>query len=117
VYVQTRERVRAEDDAYEEHRRALERQRDALDHIYPRGKLTFAGIVLEHTPARLLLKTRAEGRKELRLRDDTRYTDQGAPSDPSMLEVNTMVFVRAGEAYDGRLEAYQVIRGQILLPD
>lgn len=109
--------LRQADESYEAYRLALDRQRHLLDHIYPRGRLTISGIVLEHSSSRLLVSTRSDGRKELRLRDDTRYTDHGSPSDASMLEVNSMVFVRAGQGIDGRLEAYQVIHGQILLPD
>lgn len=103
-------------DLTQEYRRALNAQRHLLDHIFPRGRLTFAGIVLESGPDHLVLKTRGEGKKTLRLREDTRYTLDGAPADASILEVNARVFVRAGEGIDGKLEAYQVIRGQILNP-
>jgi hypothetical protein len=103
-------------DLSAEYRRALDEQRHVLDHIFPRGKLTFAGLVLEAGPDYLVLKTRSEGRKTLRLREDTRYTRDGMPADASMLEVNARVFVRAGEGIDGKLEAYQVVRGDILTP-
>jgi hypothetical protein len=101
---------------YVDYRRALERQRHLLDHILPRGKLTFAGVVLRCDSGRLVLKTRSQGRKTIRLRDDTRYTADGREADASMLEFNARVFVRAGTGLDGELEAYQVIRGQILNP-
>ncbi len=103
-------------DLSAEYRRALDEQRHVLDHIFPRGKLTFAGLVLEAGPDYLVLKTRRDGRKTLRLREDTRYTRDGLPSDASILEVNARVFVRAGEGIDGKLEAYQVVRGEILSP-
>lgn len=103
-------------DLSAEYRRALDEQRHVLDHIFPRGKLTFAGLVLEAGHDYLVLKTRTAGRKTLRLREDTRYTRDGKPSDASMLEVNARVFVRAGEGIDGKLEAYQVVRGEILTP-
>lgn len=103
-------------DLSAEYRRALDEQRHVLDHIFPRGKLTFAGLVLETGPDYLVLKTRTAGRKTLRLREDTRYTWDGKPADASMLEVNARVFVRAGEGIDGKLEAYQVVRGEILTP-
>jgi len=112
VYVLASIRV----DLPTEYRRALNAQRHLLDHIFPRGRLTFAGVVLQAGPDHLVLKTRAEGKKTLRLREDTRYTFDGAPADASMLEVNARVFVRAGEGIDGKLEAYQIIRGQILTP-
>lgn len=95
---------------------ALERQRHVIDHIFPRGNLTFAGIVLESDSDHMVVRTRSEGRKTLQLRNDTRYTDDGRPSDTSMLEVNTRIFIRAGRGIDGELEAYQVIRGRILIP-
>lgn len=103
-------------DLTAEYRRALNAQRHLLDHIFPRGRLTFAGLVLESGPDHVVLKTRSEGKKTLRLREDTRYSLDGAPADASILEVNARVFVRAGEGIDGKLEAYQVIRGQILQP-
>jgi hypothetical protein len=103
-------------DLSAEYRRALDEQRHVLDHIFPRGKLTFAGLVVEAGPDHLVLKTRTAGRKTLRLREDTRYTLDGRPADASMLEVNALVFVRAGEGIDGKLEAYQVVRGEILTP-
>ena len=102
--------------ASREYLEALERQRHIIDHIYPRGKLTFAGIVLESDSGHVVVRTRSEGRKTLQLRNDTRYTDDGRPSDTSMLEVNTRVFIRAGRGIDGKLEAYQVISGGILIP-
>lgn len=103
-------------DLSAEYRRALDQQRHVLDHIFPRGRLTLAGLVLESGADHLVLKTRTEGRKTLRLREDTRFTRDGMPADASMLEVNARVFVRAGEGIDGKLEAYQVIRGEILSP-
>ncbi len=102
--------------AFAEYRKALERQRHLLDHIVPRGKITLSGLVLELGDAFVLLKTRSGERKRIRLRDDTRYTHDGHPADSSMLEINAVVFVRAGEGFGGELEAYQVVRGKILAP-
>lgn len=99
-----------------EYQRALNRQRHVLDHLFPRGKLTFAGVVLDSDSEQFTLKTRSEGRKTIRLRDDTRFTADGRASDASMLEFNARVFVRAGRGLEGKLEAYQVIRGRILSP-
>lgn len=103
-------------EPYVAYRRALDRQRHVLDHLFPRGKLTFAGVVLDSDSEQFTLKTRSEGRKTIRLRDDTRFTADGRASDASMLEFNARVFVRAGRGFDGELEAYQVIRGRIFKP-
>lgn len=102
--------------AFAEYRKALARQRYVLDNILPRGRITLSGVVLEIGETHLLLKTRAGERKRIQLRDDTRYTWDGRPSDPAMLEINAKVFVRAGEGFGGELEAYQVVRGQIFMP-
>ncbi|MCP5114551.1 MAG: hypothetical protein GY953_27295 [bacterium] len=112
IYVPTA----APDGEFAAYRRALARQRHVLDHILPRGDMTFAGVVLEHDPSRMLVKTRSAGRKEVRLRDDTYFTSDGRPTDASMLKVRMKVFVRAGTGIDGALEAYQVVRGEILTP-
>ena len=105
-----------EEMSLETYKRILNRQRHLLDHIAPRGNQTFAGIVIEADSEHVVLKTRSEGRKVLRLRQDTRFTNDGKAADASMLEVNARVFVRAGKGLDDKLEAYQVIRGQILTP-
>lgn len=116
LYVRSQNVGVLEEDVYEAYREALARQRHLLDDIRPRGNMTFAGLILDHGADRLLLKTQSDGRRELRLRYDTQYTDQGRPSDSSMLEVNSTVFIRGGRGIDGRLEAYEVVRGDILMP-
>jgi hypothetical protein len=84
-----------------------------LDHIYPRGNLTFGGVVLRFSPTVLVLRTRTEPEKLVLLRDDTRYLESGLPADFSRLAVNTRVFVRGGKNIENDLEAYQVIWGEI----
>jgi len=116
IYIRSQNLGVLDEEVYESYREALARQRHLLDDIRPRGNLTFAGLVLEHGADSLRLKTQSGGRRELRLRYDTQYTDQGRPSDSSMLEVNATVFIRGGRGIDGRLEAYQVVRGEILMP-
>jgi hypothetical protein len=88
----------------------------ALDHIMPRGNLTFAGVILRMSDSILVLRTRTESEKVVRLRDDTRFLDSGLPSDASALCVNKRVFVRAGQNLDNQVEAYQVIWGEIAGP-
>lgn len=87
-----------------------------LDSIAPRGNLTFAGVVLKITPEAMLVRTRADGQKAFRLRQDTRYLQDGSPTANSALQPNVHVFVRAGKNFDEELEAYQVVWGEILTP-
>jgi hypothetical protein len=92
------------------------RHRPVLDHIYPRGNMTFAGIVLRVSPEMMVLRTRQEPEKFIMLRDDTRFMSGGFPVEPGALAVNTRVFVRAGRNLDNDIEAYQVIWGEIAGP-
>jgi len=84
-----------------------------LDQIFPRGNITYAGVVLRQNGETLVLRTRTEGEKVLRLRDDTRLLDSGTPGELSRLLPNTRVFVRAGRNLENELEVYQVIWGSI----
>ena len=86
------------------------------DHIVARGNLTFSGIVLRLEPDRLVLRTRSQGQKTIMLREDTRYGEGGSIVEPSHLRVNTLVYVRAGRNYEGDIEAYHVVWGDILGP-
>jgi hypothetical protein len=95
----------------------LSRSRYLLDQIAPRGNMTFAGVVLRFDAEQMLLRTRSKGNVRIHLREDTRYTSDGRPTDASMLKVNGRVFVRAGRSLDGEIEAYQVLWGEILTPD
>jgi hypothetical protein len=87
--------------------------RSSIDHIYPRGNLTFAGVVRRFNPQILVLRTRDDAEKIVLLREDTRYLDSGIPVDFSRLAVNTRVFIRGGKNFENDLEAYQVIWGEI----
>ena len=87
--------------------------RPALDHIFPRGNLTFAGVVRRFNGSVLVLRTREDAEKIVLLRDDTRYLEGGHPADFTRLAVNTRVFVRGGRNVENDLEAYQVIWGEI----
>ena len=90
--------------------------RSPLDPLFPRGDLTFSGVVKRLTGVRLVLHTRADGEKTILLRQDTSYLAEGDPVDASALETNTRVFVRAGKNLDNQIEAYQVVWGEILEP-
>jgi hypothetical protein len=87
--------------------------RSSIDSIYPRGNITFAGVVRRFNPQMLVLRTRDDAEKIILLRDDTRYLDSGVPVDYSKLAVNTRVFIRGGKNFEDDLEAYQVIWGEI----
>ena len=94
-------------------RKPLPPARSALESIYPRGNLTFAGVVIRRSPTLLVLRTRTEPEKTVHLREDTRFLDSGAPASSSDVAVNTRVFIRGGKNFENNLEAFQVIWGQI----
>lgn len=91
----------------------LRPMRTVADLVYPRGNVTFAGVVLRMNPGMMVLHTRTEGEKTILLRADTRYMDSGLPAERSALPVNTRVFIRGGKNLENELEAYQVIWGEI----
>ena len=84
------------------------RRPPATDVWVPRGYLTYSGLVVKNEDSKITLRTRG-GRRTLRLRPDTRYSDASQPL------LNQHVFVRAGRTLEGVLEAYQVTWGEILL--
>lgn len=88
--------------------------RPSWQSIVPRGDLTFSGIVLRIAPESLLLRTRSGGRKTILLRPDTGFVAGGCRVADTELDVNTQVFVRAGRNFEGQLEAYLVVWGEIL---
>jgi len=88
----------------------------SLDYVFPRGNVTFSGVVRRLSPNILVLRTREEPEKLVLLRDDTRFLDSGFPADLSRLAVNTRVFVRGGKNIENDLEAYQIIWGEIAGP-
>jgi hypothetical protein len=87
-----------------------------LDDLFPRGDMTFAGVVTRVALGRMVLRTRAQGNKEILLRSDTRYFNDGREVLFSILKVNAHVFVRGGHNLDDDIEAYQVMWGAILQP-
>jgi hypothetical protein len=97
-------------------RRPLE-EHSMLDDLFPRGNLTFAGIVASVGRDSFLLRTRNRTETRILLRPDTRYVRSGVPVEAAGLAVNTRVFVRAGKTIYDEVEAFQVIWGDILKPD
>lgn len=86
-----------------------------IENIYPRGNLTFSGVVVQLNPERLVLHTRS-AEETIFLRSDTRYVASGLPVQPGDLRVNRRVFIRAGRNLDNEIEAFQVVWGDILQP-
>ena len=78
--------------------------------------MTFAGVVFRINADVLILRMRTNEHKTIHLRSDTRYLSQGQTLDRGNLEVNTLVFIRAGKNLDDEIEAYQVIWGKVLDP-
>ena len=96
--------------------RITARRSTLIDQLYPRGNLTFSGVILRLNAQMMVLRTRTQGETTVMLRQDTRYMDSGLPSEASMLVVNTRVSIRCGRNLENDLEAYQVIWGEIAGP-
>lgn len=89
---------------------------DPTERFAPRGDLTYAGLVMRIDSNVLVLKTRTDGEKMLLLRPDTRYIGEGMRVNPSTLKAQTRVFIRAGKNFEGDVEAYSVVWGDIVNP-
>ncbi|MBX5494318.1 MAG: hypothetical protein IRZ15_03190 [Bryobacteraceae bacterium] len=88
----------------------------ALESLFPRGNLTFAGVVVRRSPERIILRTRSGEEQSILLREDTRFLGSGLPVNADDLPLNSWVFVRAGRNFDNEVEAFQVVWGEILQP-
>jgi hypothetical protein len=91
--------------------------RGYLDWLWMRGTLTFSGVVRSLEDQRLILRTRKSGVRSFAVREDTVFREGGRAVDSSALEPFTRVFVRGSRTYDGDIEAYHVIWGNILIPN
>ncbi len=87
-----------------------------IDPLFPRGDLTFSGVVSFLNDGQLVLRTRDVGEQTILLRRDTRYLASGNIVHGSDLKANMRVFVRAGKDLFGHTEAYQVMWGGFLQP-
>lgn len=94
----------------------LRAYRSATDRAIPTGTLAFAGVVFRLNGDRVMLHTRDAGDQTILLRRDTRYLQDGGVVEAGDLKPNMRVFVRAGKTLYNEIEAYQVIWGQILMP-
>ena len=86
-----------------------------VEGLAPRGLLTFTGIVNRVEGNRLYLQTRKFGAKSFILHEDAVFSNRGRSVEASTLGAQTRVFVRANRTYDGDLEVYHVVWGDILL--
>ena len=77
---------------------------------------TLSGAVSSITPEILILRLRSGAHKIIRLGPQTHYLHDGQATDPSALEANRVVFIRARKDLHGETEASQVIWGDILQP-
>ena len=80
------------------------------------GSLTYSGVIYRVNAEKFVLHTRQAGDLSIRLRNDTRYLQDGQVVDLAQLKPNMRVFVRAGTDLYNEVEAYQVIWGSILAP-
>jgi len=80
------------------------------------GSLTFSGTVVREDGSSLTIRTH-DGEHALRLRADTRYSQDGVRLDRRAPLVNKHVFVRAGHGTSGAVEAYQVMWGEVFTPN
>jgi hypothetical protein len=87
--------------------------RSSLEYLYPRGNMTFSGVVRRVNANVMVLRTKDEPERLILLREDTRFLQSGFPVFRENLAVNTRVFIRGGRNIDNDLEAYQVIWGEI----
>jgi hypothetical protein len=109
--------VRVPSALEEEVRQLLRKKPGTLGSVlFPRGNLTFAGVVLKVTPDRLTVQTRQSGREVFILRADTDFTTGGVAADRSACTVNMRIFIRAGRSFQNELEAFQVVWGEIVQP-
>jgi len=90
-----------------------ERPSRQSSYLPPRGDRNLAGVVLRIDSSMLTLKTR-DGESTLLVRPDTRFLGDGVRVGVADIPRNTHVSVRAGRDAYGRIEAYQVMWGQIV---
>ncbi len=88
----------------------------SVDSLFPRGDVTFSGVVSYLADGHLLLRTRDAGDLTILLRQDTKYLAGGDIVKGSELKANMRVSVRAGKDVFGHMEAYQVMWGPFLQP-
>lgn len=109
-YIRT---VRLADTGPRESGRMKITYRAVTETFAPRGEFQWGGVVSELNATHLVLRTRNEGYKPLRLRKDTRFLEDGVVSIKERLQTNTKIYVRAGRNLEGEVEVYQVVWGAV----
>ncbi len=89
----------------------------ATEFFLNRGTLQLTGVVVRADDTLLLLRTRAGIQHWIRLRGDTRFSEDGSHADRARIPSNYPVHVRAGKNFEGEIEAYSIVWGRILRPD
>ncbi|MDX2178720.1 MAG: hypothetical protein SFV18_03940 [Bryobacteraceae bacterium] len=89
----------------------------ATEHFAPRGNLLYSGVVVRRDDRRFTIRVRDGIEHTVLLRPDTRFVLDGTTTDASVVAVNARIFVRAGLNLDDEVEAYQVVKGEIMQPE
>lgn len=90
---------------------------NSVDRFLPTATLALSGVVLRSNAEHVILHTRDAGDETVLLRPDTRYLENGNVVEAGALKPNMRVFISAGRTLYNEIEAYQVVWGQILLPN
>jgi len=88
----------------------------SFDSLFPRGDVTYSGVISYLADGRLMLRTRDAGELTILLRQDTKYLAGGDIVKSSELKANMRVSIRTGKDIFGHVEAYQVMWGPFLQP-
>ncbi|MCC6367722.1 MAG: hypothetical protein IT165_29720 [Bryobacterales bacterium] len=80
----------------------------------PRGNLLLTGIVLRVDEGSIVLRSRSGVRQVIQLRQDTRYVGSGLLDEKGAMPVGRPVQVRAGKTFEGDVEAFTIMWGEIL---
>ena len=103
--------------AYEPNRRPRMRlDLNPLNTVIRRGNVMYGGVIAYIDGEYLEVRTTRGERIRAQLRDDTHYFQDGLPSAFGELVLNQVVSIRAGRNFEGQLEAFYVMWGDILRP-
>lgn len=78
------------------------------------GNLLFTGIILRVEEGSIVLRNRSGVRQVIQLRQDTRYIGSGLPDMRQAMPMGRPVQVRAGKTFEGDVEAFTIMWGEIL---
>ncbi len=86
----------------------------ATESFAPRGAIFYSGVISKIEGDRVWVRTRTEGLKDMRLRQDTVYTANGDSVKRERLIPGMRVYLRAGIGNDDEIEIFGVTWGDIL---